>query len=213
MTALPSASFPSGCRAFLRDLSAHVIEAQAGDPIPHVEDCRSCADRLAAAVRQDRLLRQVGAPVPPQELRSPQFLAAIHERVVAACEASALGQELEQILVPVSAPAAMPWPEQALPEPGGVAVASGPDAPAQLWSRVRGNVLAEIHDRQIRRRRRYFLASAAAGILLSGAAVQLFSPKNGTSEPPEPVLVRVDSPPPGADFISPGLALQQAVPR
>lgn len=206
-------AFPSGCRAFLRELPTHLVAARSSQAVPHANDCRSCAQRLAAAVRQDGLLRRLGAPVPPAALRSALFLSAIHERVVAECEASELGRQLERVLVAMPAPAATPWPAQVLPASARAAVDRPPAASSELWSVVRSQVLAEIHGRQLRFRRRFFLASAAAAVLLVGTLLPLFSLNDGTSEAPEPVLVRVDSPPPGADFISPGLALQEAVLR
>lgn len=200
--------FPSECRSFLCNLADHL--ASGAEP-QHVRSCRACAERLRAASHQEVLLRRVGRPAVPAALRSPAFLAALHERIAADCEASPLGAAVARVLTPATPPASLPWPEQSLPAHLGDPAADGQPAPARLWSRVRDRILGEVHARR-QAHRRLYAASAAAAVLVSAAALQFLS-NDGTSEVPEPVLVRVDSPPPGVEFISPGLALQQAAPR
>lgn len=203
-------TFPSTCRQFLQQLDEHARSHAEGQAVPHVGDCSSCAARLAAARHQDRLLRAAKVPAPPAALRTAAFLAAIHERIVEDCAGSELGRGLREAMQPVQAPAVLPWPRQdlagRLPEAAGAAASS----PVDLWPSVLQHVMCEIHDRRVIRRRRYVIASAAAGILLVGGTFQFLSGQGGPSEDPRPVFVRVDSMPASADFISPTLALQRA---
>ncbi|GAB4142251.1 MAG: hypothetical protein Fur0037_09370 [Planctomycetota bacterium] len=118
-------------------------------------------------------------------------------------------------MTPVAAPSRMEWPGQRLPEgiagEAGGALASRASMP--LWTGLRRQVLDEIHAGLAARRRRRFLISAAAALLLSVAGLRFFSVGERSLEAPEPVFVRLSSPPPGAEFISPGLAFRSAMPK
>jgi hypothetical protein len=73
------------CRRFLREEP---------DTADHPRDCEACRNHLLARERLAGLLRQ--RPESPQELRSPELLPAIFERVVTGAEAGATGALLRQ---------------------------------------------------------------------------------------------------------------------
>jgi hypothetical protein len=158
------------CRAFLADLDGHVARRSRDEPVPHVDACTACAARLQAASRQASELRRLPAPVLPERLRSPGFLAAIYERAGSRSEAR-LGPVLGRTLTGKSAPADADWlaPEDAA-EVAQSLLGSLPSGrpPGWLWTRIQTEIRALI---QLRRRSRRMRRIRVAGLLAASLLI------------------------------------------
>jgi hypothetical protein len=123
----------AACLEFLRHIEEHSVSAREAGVLPsHALGCAACAGHLRIACSLGAHLR-VPPPI-PADLRSPQFVEQIHERVVAALTADGLGASIVGSLQSVRAPASMPWPLQKTEE--GVAhQLRGASARAPGWVR------------------------------------------------------------------------------
>jgi len=152
MKTLLDAELPA-CRAFLAGATTSTDD--------HAQACAACAARLRLRSGLAAALRT--PPAPPAALRSPEFLAAVHERIVAQAErASAVVAALAS---PPRPAAPIDACEPTLAPALARAVASAPRASAFAWSGVRQAVIADIGERRALRRRAsiwFGLASAAA---------------------------------------------------
>lgn len=151
---------PAACRAFLASPEATGKDAAEA---PHARACAACAAAVARRQRWIGALRRT--PTPPAALASREFLAGIHERIVADVEAAST--VAPRIAEPVAPPVAPLW--VALDDQLARALATPPAAPGEgRWQDVRRAV---IHDIAIRRAARMRvtvwvgLAGAAAAAL------------------------------------------------
>lgn len=158
---------PAACQAFLDGRSAAAAD--------HAQACAPCAQQL-------RLRAGLGAalgapPTPPAALRSPAFLAGVHERIVADVErTSGIATELA---TPARAPADIAAPVPALAVALGQALGRSLRADGTAWIEVRQAVFAEISGRRVRRRRFGLLlglAGAAAVVAALPFLVELGAP-------------------------------------
>ncbi len=148
------------CRAFLASPAATAEDAAEA---PHARACAACAAKLALRRRLTAALR--AAPKPPAALAAREFLAGIHERIVAGVEAAST--VAPRIADPVETPVA---PLQAaLDDQLARALATPPAAPSEgQWQDVRRAVIHEIASRRAARMRVTVwvgLAGAAAAAL------------------------------------------------
>jgi hypothetical protein len=181
-------ALPPACREFLLALDAR-------SPVPeHAAGCPACAAHAAFRSRIAPLLRV--APPIPAALRSPDALAAIHERIVDAAERAPLGRLLADHAAPPAPVTA--WPEPALEGTLAAAVRTAPPLPSPVaWSHVRRSILGELASRRIARVRVGVwigLLGAAATAAVSGL---LFA--DGTREPVTIVFTDLESAP-GNEF-------------
>lgn len=154
------------CRAFLA--SPEATNTEAGEA-PHARACAACAAALALRQRLAGALRR--SPKPPAALASREFLAGVHERIVAGVEsASALAPRIAD---PVETP--VETLHAALGDQLARALATPPTSVGEgRWQDVRRAV---IHDIAIRRAARMRVtvwvglagAAAAALFLVVGA--------------------------------------------
>ena len=93
--------FPAECRRFLTSL---VDQLDAGRSDPHAESCARCRRHLAAALRQQGVLRQLARPALPSRAEFDTVLAGVHERIAADLPAG-LEAALAGALTPLQAPA------------------------------------------------------------------------------------------------------------
>jgi len=188
------------CRAFARDIERHVAARRAGRVAPHADVCADCARRLRLAAGFASALRV--QPAVPDELRAPDFLERIHERVLDGFESGPLGNGLRTALrapLPGSEPE---WPLQTTSPV--LAVAMQPSTglpstgqlrtPGWLWARVRFGMrrLATGSVRQAQRR----AALAAAAIVLAALLGWKLGRTDGTSSDVQIVFVPVTERPP-----------------
>jgi hypothetical protein len=148
-------------------------------------------------------------PVRPEQLTRPQFLAAIHERIVADAEQGSLVRALTPHLERVPVPDSIPWPEQSVGEQviqEGLHVPTS-SPPPWMWSQVRSRVLADLARarRPVAFSRRAWIAAAAAAVLLLGLVI-----RQGTRAEPEIVFVNVGDMP---SLQHPTMVLRQGLGR
>lgn len=172
---------PLECRAFLR-----IALAEGGLPADdaHGRACPECARRVAMHRRLASLLKV--RPTPPAALLAPTLLPAIHERVIDASEASALGDIVRNLPGgDLAATAAGGWPEGLLDSPLAREVVATP-APqsAAVWARVRRTILAEVRATPVRRwRLRLWLGAGGVAATLIVSALLL------REAPPSPTTI------------------------
>lgn len=141
------------CRAFLA--------GEPADAAGHALGCAACAARLR--LRHGLVAALRTPPAAPAALRAADFLAGVHERIVAAAEQDAA--LVTALAAPQRPTAPIDAPESALAPALARAVAGAPRASAVAWSQVREAVIADIGERRALRRRVslwFGLASAAA---------------------------------------------------
>lgn len=182
---------PLACRNFLR-----AALAKGGLPADdaHGRECASCADLVSVHRRLASWLKT--RPTPPAALTAPNLLSAIHERVIDAAEASALGELVGQLASKgMATPAAGgSWAEDLLDSPLARAAVS-PPAPqsAVVWARVGRTILAEVRATPVRRWRRrlwFGVTGVAAALIVS---VLLFH--EGPPTPTTIVFTDLETPP------------------
>ncbi len=182
---------PLECRDFLR------IALAEGDLLAedaHGRACAHCSRRVALHRRLASWIKV--RPTPPAALLAPSLLSAIHERVIDASEANALGNIVRNLPGAdlarggiagsrIAATAAASWPEGLLDSPLAREVVATP-APrsAAVWARVRRTILAEVRASPVRRwRMRLWLGAGGVAATLIVSALLL------REVPPSPTTI------------------------
>lgn len=192
----PGAISPA-CREFLGgEFLNHLSDSpQQPSSVPgHAADCASCREHWVAAQRAAGLLRGLAAPTPPEELRSPAFLAKIHESSLQDLEHGALGQALQAGIRPVAMPEDRGWEDAAIseqPQLWALQQLEPKTAPGWLWARIRSDLRVGLNAQRIQHRRALALRAVAAGLLVSGLALLFWSrpwPADLPSSPGQPTV-------------------------
>lgn len=162
-------AIPAACRAFLL-----ALEQDSGwtwepgsEPARHAAECPRCAEHVAFRSRFARLLAV--RPSSPAALLSRDLLEATQERIVAAIEATPVGQWVAgRVATPEPGGG---WPEPLLDSAVARAMGSAPQSPSGVaWAEVRESVIAVLGSRRTVRAR-WGLWLGIAGI----AATAVFS--------------------------------------
>ena len=181
---------PAECRAFLD--AALAARGIATDDA-HARECEPCARRLA--LHRGLAARIATRPPAPRELASPAFLSGIHERVIEASEASALGERIGAGMA--ATPPAEGWPEPLLSSAIAADAMSPPASqPAAVWARVRRTILDEVRAAPVSHWRKHLLV-AAAGVAATLLVTSLL--RDGTPASPTIVFTDLDAMP-SVDF-------------
>ncbi len=181
----PAHGTPPECRAFRASLEA-TAEA------PHARACAACA--AAMALRQGLTSALRRAPTPPPALASREFLAGVHERIVAGIEAaSSLAPKIAE---PIETPAA-PL-RAALGDQLARALATPPTSPGEgRWQDVRRAVIDDIASRRAARTR----IAVWVGLAGAAAAAMFLVVGPGSDRVAVPTIVFADlSSAPSGDF-------------
>lgn len=180
------------CREFLGRLADLLVDAGSGADA-HATACDRCAGVLAAARRQERLLRDLPRPSLPPAMLEDGFLGDVAVRVVDRVHGE-IGPVLERGIAAVRAPEDLEWAECEAPPAvtGRLRDLPRRRAPGWLWSRIRAGLRAEVASRRRRARRRQLLRAGvlAASLVLS---VVLFRVLSAPAEP-EIRVFQVDRP-------------------
>jgi hypothetical protein len=174
------------CRAFLR---AH-LDA----PAPVVTHCERCA---AVHAFKSRMAAHLATrPTAPPQLFARPLLEATLERVVAKCDAGAIGASLRD-REPTAAP--RDWVAPALESSVlRAALANQPRTSPDAWSQVRRAVLAEAHEVRVTRSRQRWLLGMITAAAAAAIVVGVFMTQ-GTRIEANIVFLDLDTAP-GIDF-------------
>ena len=177
----PGARSPA-CREFLGGHLLDNLSDSASQPLAsapgHAAECASCRDHWLAAHRVVGLLRGLAAPALPEELRSPGFLARIHESSLHRLEVGAAGQALQAGILPVAMPEDRGWEEAAIskqPQLRALQQLEPKTAPGWLWARIRSDLRVGLSVQRRQHRRALALRVVAASLLVSGLALLFWS--------------------------------------
>ncbi len=100
------------CRQFARQLADHLDAARAGQVPAHASMCAACGNRLKLALGLGGPLAK--RPEFPPQLKHPDVLAAIHQKVIDASERSPIGQAIGAAMRVEAIGDRLPWPVQTL---------------------------------------------------------------------------------------------------